>query len=494
MVQVRRSTVIDAPIDQVWAVLRDFNGHERWHPAVAESRIEAGRASDEAGCVRRFRLKDGAELREQLLRLSDRDRSFSYCILTSPIPLIDYVSTVSLKPVTDGNRTYWEWSSSFAVPEGREAELAGLVGEAIYEAGFSAVRAMFGQVEPARSAAMPRAPRAVSTQTDGRPIDGGAVVVERYGGPEVLRWQRSTAMPPGPGEVRLRHTAIGLNYIDVYARTGYYPLIEPPGVPGMEAAGVVLDIGPGVHTLMPGDRVAYACPPCGAYAEFRTMQADLLVPLPDHVSDRLAAAVMLKGMSAEFLLHRVHEVREGDTILVHAAAGGVGQLVCQWARHIGATVIGTVGSLEKAKFARAAGCAYPIVYTETDFVARVLEITEGRGCDVIYDAVGADTFMKSYEALATRGHLVSFGQASGPIPPIDIAGFVLKSAKVSRPNFGHYTGTSSEVRAITDRLFRALANGILQVEIGQEYPLREAAEAHRALESRRTTGSTILIP
>ena len=493
MVAVRRSTVVDAPIDQVWAILRDFNGHERWHPAVAESRIEDGRAGDEPGSVRRFRLKDGAELREQLLRMSDREHSFSYCILDSPIPLIDYVSTVSLKPVTDGDRTYWEWSSSFAVPEGREAELASLVGDGIYEAGFGAIQAMFGQEVLRRSTATPGT-RTMPVQADSRPLDGGAVVVERYGGPEVMRWERSTAMPPGPGEVRLRHTAIGLNYIDVYARTGYYPLIQPPGVPGMEAAGIVLDIGPGVHTLMPGDRVAYACPPCGAYAEFRTMAADLVVPLPDHVSDRLAAAVMLKGMSAEFLLHRVHELRDGDTILVHAAAGGVGQLLCQWARQIGATVLGTVGSAEKAKIARAAGCAYPIVYTEADFVARVLEITEGRGCDVVYDAVGADTFMKSYEALAIRGHLVSFGQASGPIPPIDIAGFVGKSAKVSRPNFGHYTATPHQVRAITDRLFRALADGILQVEIAQEYPLREAAEAHRALEARRTTGSTILIP
>jgi NADPH:quinone reductase len=492
MVQVRRSTVIDAPIDQVWAVLRDFNGHERWHPAVAESRIEEGRAGDEAGCVRRFKLRDGAELREQLLRHSDRDRAFSYCILDSPIPLIDYVSNVTLKPVTDGDRTYWEWSSNFSVPRGRDAELAALVGDGIYEAGFAAIQAMFGQAV-SRNAAVPRT-RMATAATEGRTLDGGAVVVERYGGPEVLRWERSTAMPPGPGEVRLRHTAIGLNYIDVYARTGYYPLIAPPAVPGMEAAGIVLDTGPGVHGLLPGDRVAYACPPCGAYAEFRTMKADLIVPLPDHVSDRLAAAVMLKGMSAEFLLHRVHEVREGDTILVHAAAGGVGQLVCQWARHIGATVIGTVGSMEKAKVARASGCVYPIVYTETDFVTRVMEITEGRGCDVVYDAVGADTFMKSYEALATRGHLVSFGQASGPIPPVDLAGFVLKSAKVSRPNFGHYTATPNAVRSIVDRLFRALADGVLQVEIAQEFPLRDAADAHRALESRRTTGSTILVP
>jgi len=492
MIQVRRSTIIDAPVDEVWAILRDFNGHERWHPAVAESRIEEGRAPDEAGCVRRFKLTDGGELREQLLTLSDRDRRFSYCILEAPMPLIDYVANVSLKPVTDGNRTYWEWSSTFAAPEDRADALAKLVGEGIYEAGFSAVRAMFGQTATNGTSA-PRTAR-VTPMGDHRPLDGGAMVIERYGGPEVLRWQRSTAMPPGPGEVRLRHTAIGLNYIDVYTRTGYYPLIQPPGIPGMEAAGIVLDVGPGVHGLLPGDRVAYACPPPGAYCETRTMKADLIVPLPDEIADRTAAAVMLKGMSAEFLLHRVAQVKEGDTILVHAAAGGVGQLLSQWARHLGATVIGTVGSLDKAKIARAAGCAYPILYRETDFVERVLEITEGRGCNVVYDAVGADTFLKSYEALAMRGHLVSYGQASGPIPPVDIAAFVGKSATVSRPNFGHYTGTPAEVRSITDRLFRALSTGVLQVEIAQEFALRDAAEAHRALESRRTTGSTILIP
>jgi NADPH:quinone reductase len=492
VIKVRRSTIIDAPIDAVWRILRDFNGHERWHPAVAESRIEEGRAGDEAGCVRRFRLHDGAELREQLLTLSDRDRRLSYCILDAPLPLIDYVATMALKPVTDGDRTYWEWSSSFSAPEDRAGELAMLVGEGIYEAGFTAIRALFGQAEPPRVAPRPR--RTALPATDHRPLDGGAIVIERFGGPEVLRWQRSTAMPPGPGEVRLKHTAIGLNYIDVYTRTGYYPLVEPPGIPGMEAAGIVLDIGPGAHGLLPGDRVAYACPPCGAYSEYRTMKADLVVPLPDDLSDRLAAAVMLKGMTAEFLLHRVAQVQEGDTVLVHAAAGGVGQLLSQWARHIGATVIGTIGSLEKAKLARAAGCAYPIIYTETDFVERVMEVTSGQGCDVVYDAVGADTFLKSYEALAVRGHLVSYGQASGPIPPIDVAAFVGKSATVSRPNFGHYTGTPAEVRSICDRLFRALSTGILQVDINQEFPLHAAAEAHRALESRRTTGSTILLP
>ena len=213
MIRVRRSTIIDAPVEEVWRIIRDFNGHERWHPAVAESRIEEGRASDEAGCVRRFRLQDGAELREQLLSLSDRDRRLSYCILDAPLPLIDYVATMALKPVTDGDRTYWEWSSSFAAPEDRADELAALVGEGIYETGFAAIRALFGQAELPRAA--PRSTRMAVPQTDHRSLDGGAIVIERFGGPEVLRWQRSTALPPGPGEVRLKHTAIGLNYIDV---------------------------------------------------------------------------------------------------------------------------------------------------------------------------------------------------------------------------------------------------------------------------------------
>ena len=212
------------------------------------------------------------------------------------------------------------------------------------------------------------------------------------------------------------------------------------------------------------------------------------------MGDRTAAAVLLKGMSAEFLLHRVHKIREGDTILVHAAAGGVGQLLCQWARSIGATVIGTVGSIEKAQIARNAGCAHTILYKEEDFAARVMEITNGQGVDVVYDAVGRETFAKSFEALAPCGHLVSYGQASGPIPAVDIAGYASKSATVSRPNFAHYTDTPQKVRSITDNLFRALRTGRLRANIGLTLPLRDAAKAHSALAGRSTTGSIVLIP
>jgi NADPH:quinone reductase len=490
-VKVRKSTVVDAPIDAVWHVLRDFNGHDRWHPIVAESAIEDGRAADEIGCVRRFRLAEGGWLREQLLKLSDRDHTFTYCILEAPIPLYDYVATVRLKTITDANHTFWEWTSSFETPPGEEASLAALVGEQVYEAGFDAVKSLFGQAPTARARRSAGSRAAAATQAA---IECNGIVLDRFGGADVLKCQRVSAAVPASGEVRLRHTAIGVNFIDVYFRSGYYRLAEPPAVPGLEAAGVVTDVGPGVNGILVGDRVGYACLPPGAYAEHRTMNADLLVVLPDEIADETAAAGLLKGMTAEFLLHRVHAVEPGMTVLVHAAAGGVGQVLCQWARALGATVIGTVGSIEKARVARSHGCAYPIVYTEEDFVEKVREITQRRGCDVVYDAVGRDTFLRSYEALAVRGHLVSYGQASAPIEAVDIAGFAGKSARVSRPNFGHYTGTPAEVRAITDRLFDVLRRGIVTVDIGQRFALKDAAGAHRALESRRTIGSTILLP
>jgi NADPH:quinone reductase len=487
MVHVRKSTVIDAPIDQVWAFLRDFNAHERWHPAVAESRIESGRRPGQVAAIRNFALRQGGRLREQLLALSDRDRTLSYCILDSPLPLFGYVATIRLRPVTDGNRTFFEWSSSFDTPLGREEELARLVGEQIYEAGFDAVKRQFRQHAP------PREPVAQQARTI-PPSRTQAVVLDRYGGPEVLVPREMPLRAPQSGEVLIRHTAIGVNFIDVYSRTGYFRLIEPPGVPGMEAAGVIEAAGPGVHAFKEGDRVGYACLPPGAYAERRTMSAELLVLLPATLSDDEAAAGLLKGMSAEFLLHRIAHVKEGDTVLVHAAAGGVGILLCQWARALGATVIGVVSNDDKAEFARSHGCVYPIVSPRDDFVSRVLEITEGQGCRVVFDAVGRDTISASIACLGVEGHLVSFGQASGHIEPLDIAGLAAKSITVSRPNFAHYTDTPQKVRSITDRLFAAHARGEIRFEPRQRFALRDAASAHRALESRETIGSTILIP
>ena len=494
MVKVVKSTVIDAPIDEVWQLLRDFNGHDRWHPAVAVSRIEERRGSDEIGCVRDFALKQGGAIREQLLSLSDRDHSFTYCILDAPIPLEGYVAAVRLKPVTDGNRTFWHWQSEFRTPPEREAELTRMVGEDIYEGGFNAIKAIISRQRAAARTGQIGGQRLVAAPAPARTVECGAVVLARYGGPEVLDWRRVSVRPPGPGEVRLRQTAIGVNFIDVYCRTGTFDLVPPGGVPGLEGVGIVSEVGAGVRDLAPGDRVGYAGPPPGAYAEMRTMPARLLVRLPPELDDATAAAVLLKGMTAEFLLHRVSRVKEGDIVLVHAAAGGTGQLLCQWARGLGATVIGTVGSRDKASVARNAGCEHVILYAEDDFVARSREITDGRGVDIAFDAVGRDTLMQSYASLATNGHLVSFGQASGQTAPVDIAGFAAKSATVSRPNFEHFTDTPGKVRSITDNLFRALRTGVLRPGVPTTFPLARAADAHRALESRRSTGAIVLLP
>ncbi|MDJ0934041.1 MAG: SRPBCC family protein [Kiloniellales bacterium] len=487
MVTVRRSTVIDAPIAAVWQVLRDFNGHDRWHPAVDRSRVEDGRRSDQVGAVRDFVLTGGERLRERLLALSDREHSFRYCIVESEVPLLNYVAEVTLKPVTDGDRTFWSWSSRFETPAGRERELAALVAEGVYEAGFAAIR---DRVESrGGSVVAPAAAPAVEGA-----IEGMAMVIDRHGGPEVLHPAGAVAPPPGPGQVRLRQTAIGVNFIDVYCRTGYFDLVTPPGALGMEAAGVVIDVGADVSHLAPGQRVAYACPPVGAYATRRTMEAALVVPLPESIDDETAAAGLLKGMTAEFLLHRVHPVQRGETLLVYAPAGGVGRLLCQWAKHLGATVIGATSSEDKARIARAAGADHVILPGAESLEAQVRALTGGRGADVIYDAVGRDSFAHSVAALANCGHLVSFGQASGDIGVWDIGSLASNSATISRPNFGHYTDTPEKVAAITGRLFEAIERRILSIEIGRRYPLTEAAAAHRALEGRATTASTILIP
>ena len=309
-----------------------------------------------------------------------------------------------------------------------------------------------------------------------------------------MHWEELPVGTPGPGEVRIRHTAVGLNFIDVYVRSGLYPALQLPGSIGMEGAGVVKEVGPDVDGLSVGDRIAYAAQPPGAYAEERLIAASKAVTLPDDIDDRTAGAAMLKGMTAEYLVYRTHCLRPGETALIHAAAGGVGLLLCAWARHIGARVIGTVGSDEKARLASEHGCEHPIVYSRENFVERVKELTDGRGADVVYDSVGQATFDGSMEALAIRGHLVSFGQASGPVPALEISRLAAKSATLSRPSLFHYTASAAELQAIAGNLFDAIRRRIIRVEINQTYPLRDAADAHRDLEARKTTGSTLLIP
>jgi NADPH:quinone reductase len=321
-----------------------------------------------------------------------------------------------------------------------------------------------------------------------------AIRVHETGGPDVMRWEEIEVGPPGPGQALVRHVAIGVNYIDTYHRSGLYPL-SLPGVLGLEGAGVVEAVGPGVTDVRAGDRVAYAGGGPGAYAEARLVAADRLVRLPEGVSDEQAAAMMLAGMTAEYLLRRTHRVRAGEPILFHAAAGKVGLIACQWAKHLGATVIGTVGTDAKAELARAHGCDHTIVYTRENFTERVRQITGGRGVAVVYDSVGKDTWDGSLDCLAPLGMMVSFGNASGPVPPISPLVLSHKgSLFLTRPTLMTYTASREDLLASANELFEVVRSGAVRVEVRQRFPLGEAARAHRELEGRKTTGAAILVP
>ena len=317
-----------------------------------------------------------------------------------------------------------------------------------------------------------------------------AIRVHESGGPEVLRWEEIDVGNPGPGQIRLRQEAAGLNFIDVYHRTGLYKQ-DMPFTPGVEGAGVVEAVGPDTTNVNVGDRVAYGGP-IGGYAEVRLIQADKVVRVPEGISSEQAAAMMLQGMTAHMLLRQVYRVQAADTILIHAAAGGVGLIVCQWAKALGATVIGTVGSDEKAELARAHGCDHPIVYTRQDFVAEVERITRGAKLPVVYDSVGKDTFFKSLDCLRPRGLMVSFGNSSGTPEPFDTAVLAHKgSLYLTRPTLFNYTAARPELEQAAGELFEMVANGKVKVEVKQRFPLADAAEAHRTLEARKTSGSTV---
>ncbi len=317
-----------------------------------------------------------------------------------------------------------------------------------------------------------------------------AITIHQPGGPEVMQWEEVTVADPGPGEVRLRQTVVGLNYIDVYQRMGKYPL-DLPGVIGMEGTGVVEALGSGVDTVSVGDRVGYVMGPPGAYAEVRNYPAQRLIPLPDDIADEQAAAMMLKGLTAAYLSRRTFVVEAGQTVLFHAAAGGVGLIICQWLKQLGATVIGTVGSDDKAAIAAAHGCDHTIVYTRENFSERVMDLTDGQGVSVVYDGVGATTYEGSLACLARFGMYVSFGAASGAPPPVPVSALAAKALYLTRPGLAPHTATRELTLDIANALFDAVRGGV-QVEINQRYALSDAVSAHRALESRSTTGSTIL--
>ncbi|CAN5426762.1 quinone oxidoreductase [soil metagenome] len=321
-----------------------------------------------------------------------------------------------------------------------------------------------------------------------------AIIIDKTGGPEVLQWNDVQTGEPGEGQVRIRHTAIGLNYIDVYMRSGLYPIPLPGGL-GLEAACVSEAVGPGVSNVKVGDRVAYAGGPPGAYSEARVMPAAPLVKLPDNVSDQHAAALLLKGMTVQFLIRRTYKVKAGETVLLHAAAGGVGLIACQWLKALGVTVIGTVSSEEKAALAKANGCTHTINYTKEKFADRVRELTNGAGVPVVYDSVGKTTWDDSLSCLQPLGLMVSFGNTSGAVAPISIGQLAAKgSLFVTRPILATYTAKPGDLQATASDLFDVMASGKVKAEVAQIFALKDAAGAHRALEGSKTVGSTVLVP
>ncbi len=320
-----------------------------------------------------------------------------------------------------------------------------------------------------------------------------AIRIHEHGGPEVLRWEDVEVGAPGPGQVRVKHSAIGLNYIDTYQRSGLYPL-DLPLTLGMEGAGVVEELGAGVSGLAVGDRVAYAAP-LGSYTEARLSPADRLVKLPDAIGDQQAAAMMLQGLTVQYLIRQTHRVQAGETVLFHAAAGGVGLIACQWLKHLGVTVIGTVGSAEKAALAEAHGCTHTINYRDEDFVEKVKEITGGAGVVAAYDSVGKDTFEGSLQCIAPHGLMVTFGNASGPVPAFELGRLApLGSLFITRPTLMTYSAKRADLEAMAAELFEVVLSGAVKIEINQTYSLAETAQAHRDLEARKTTGSTVLLP
>lgn len=321
-----------------------------------------------------------------------------------------------------------------------------------------------------------------------------AIRVHAYGGPEVLTWESVDVPAPGPGEAKIRHSHIGLNFIDVYHRNGLYKQPQLPFVPGTEGAGEVMETGPGVTEVAPGDRVAYASV-IGAYAEERLIPASRLVKLPDSIDGKTAAAMMLQGMTVQYLLRRTFRVGPETTMLLHAAAGGIGLIASQWGKHLGATIIGTAGSDEKAAMAKSAGCTHVINTRTENFVERVKEITGGKGVDVVYDGVGKDTFPASLDCLKPLGMWVSFGNSSGPVPPFEIAILAQKgSLFATRPTLNHYIATRADLLATAQDLFDVVEKGHVKIAVNQTYALQNTADAHRDLEARKTTGSTVLIP
>ena len=468
----------------------------RWS---TRGRIEGGESGTQVGCVRSFTLKDGHRIREQLLTLSDREHKSTYCIVEASVPLQRYVASATLKPVTDGDRTFWHWESTFATPPGMERELHDMVAQGVYEAGFENLRRYLrrgGDALVTRSAR--GAGRGAAAMPSALALPVRRAVLHEYGGPEVLRADTGEAAAPQAGEVRIQQRAIGVNYFDIYLRKGWMPSLlsiasGQPGVLGMEAVGTIIDVGEGVNGLLPGDRVACLSPVPGAYCSVRTVPAAWVVRLPAEVEDDTAAALLLKGITADVLLRDLGHVRAGTRLLVHAAAGGVGLLVCAWAKRLGAIVIGTVSSDAKGRVAREHGCEHVIVTREYRFAEAVQR--QFQGADVIVDGLGDAARQENHAALARCGHWISLGQATGALQPISPDWLVQKSLTFSRPVVFDYVATNALLDERAQRVWAALGNDNLSSMRPpiERHALAAAGQAHARLESRATIGALILM-
>jgi NADPH:quinone reductase len=483
--RVVRSTIIDAPIERVWAVLRDFNSHDQWHAVVDKSLIERSEASDQVGCIRNFTLKDGNRIREQLLSLDDRNYKSTYCIVESTVPLRNYVATITLKPVTDGNRTFWHWESSFLTPPGQEKDLSHLVAHDVYESGFENLRRHLLQGKDQLLPGGQSMPSAL-------PAACRRAVLKRYGNASQLVVESSICPAPAAGQVRIRQRAVGVNYFDVYLRKGWMPnLLAEGGTPGMEAAGSVVDVGEGVSGFLPGDRVAYLHSEPGSYSNLRCVSANNLLRLPAAIDDEVAVALLLKGITADYLLRDLGRIGPGTRLLVHAAAGGVGLIVANWARRLGATVIGTVSSEAKAKVAREYGCEHVILTSDYKFADDVQCILGG--ADVVIDGLGDAARDENFAALAPCGHWISLGQATGALQPIDPNQLVSKSVSFSRPVVFDYVAKRGQLQERASRVWTALADGSIKLPPIERHSLEAVVAAHERLESRQSLGCLILL-
>ncbi len=492
-ITVIRAAVIDAPIDQVWEVLRDFNSHEGWHPAVTSSVMENEFDGDMVGGVRRFSLSDGAELREQLLSHSDRDHLLSYCILDSPLPLFDYVATIRLKPVTDGNRTFWDWRAQFRAPEGSAAKLENLVGRQIYEDGFTGLRKFLAdQTAPSESLA-PEQPPETAAAIGGEQLASKAVVVDAVGGPEVMSLSDVTVPGPKPDQVRIRQKAIAVNFLDLKQRRGISAGLDLPGTPGLEGVGEIIDAGNQVNGLFPGDRVAYLSRNPGSYTNIRCINADACIPLPDGISD-IDASVLLKGTTAALLLTRVFRASANMSILIESISGGLGHLLSQWAKSMDITVIGTASSTEKARFSRKRGCDYPLLDNDWESItAEIMRVTNGRGVDFWVHTNGPHGLDAALACLAPCGQCAIVGDREGESIPLDVNLLKERSLTVSAPVCFDYFRNRSYLQRLAHQLFSKIQNQTI-IPVAEVFPLSQVAEAHHRIESRRNMGHVVLIP